>query len=67
MTGEPILANVVAEKNGVQISGATTDFDSKYTIKPLDQEITVKATFVGYGTVQVTGVIISPTNNYARC
>ena len=61
MTGEPIpFANVVAEKNGVQIGGATTDFDGKYTIKPLDPgNYTVKATFVGYGTVQVTGVIIS--------
>tara|TARA_B100001142_G_C14349217_1_gene661422 strand:+ start:1502 stop:5248 length:3747 start_codon:yes stop_codon:yes gene_type:complete len=61
MSGEPIpFANIVAEKNGNQIGGTTTDFDGNYTIKPLDPgSYTVKATFVGYGTVEVTGVIVS--------
>lgn len=61
MTGEAIpFANIIAEKNGVQIGGTTTDFDGNYTIKPLEPgSYTVKATFVGYGTVEVTGVIIS--------
>jgi hypothetical protein len=61
MTGEAIpFANVVAEKNGNQIGGTTTDFDGNYTIKPLEPgNYTVKATFVGYGTVEVTGVIVS--------
>ncbi len=61
MTGEPIpFANVVAEKNGNQIGGATTDFDGNYTIKPLEPgNYTVKATYVGYGTVEITGVIVS--------
>lgn len=61
MSGEPIpFANVIAEKNGNQIGGTTTDFDGNYTIKPLEPgTYIVKATFVGYGTVEVTGVIVS--------
>ena len=38
--------NVVAEKNGNQIGGTTTDFDGNYTIKPLEPgNYTVKANF----------------------
>ena len=61
MTGEPIpFANIIAEKNGNQIGGTTTDFDGNYTIKPLAPgTYTIKSTFVGYGTVEVTGVIVS--------
>jgi outer membrane receptor protein involved in Fe transport len=61
MSGEPIpFANIIAERNGNQIGGTTTDFDGNYTIKPLEPgTYTVKATFVGYGTVEITGVIIS--------
>jgi outer membrane receptor protein involved in Fe transport len=61
MSGEPVpFANVIAEKNGNQIGGTTTDFDGNYTIKPLEPgNYIVKATFVGYGTVEITGVIIS--------
>ena len=61
MTGEPIpFANVVLEKGGNQYAGTTTDFDGKYTIKPIEPgNYSVKATFVGYQTVEITGVIIS--------
>ena len=61
MTGEPIpFANVVAEKNGNQLGGTTTDFDGNYTIKPLEPgNYTIKASFVGYGAVEITGVIVS--------
>ena len=61
MTGEPVpFANIVAEKGGNQIGGTTTDFDGNYTIKPLvPGTYTVKATFVGYGAVEITGVIVS--------
>jgi len=61
MTGEPIpFANIIAERNGNQIGGTTTDFDGNYTIKPLEPgNYSVKATFVGYGAVEITGVIIS--------
>ena len=61
MSGESIpFANLIAEKNGSQIAGTTTDFDGNFTIKPLEPgTYTIKATFVGYGTVEVTGVIVS--------
>ena len=61
MTGEPIpFANVIIEKGGNQLAGTTTDFDGKYTIKPIEPgNYNVKATFVGYQTVEITGVIIS--------
>jgi len=61
MTGEPIpFANIVIEKNGNQSGGTTTDFDGNYTIKPVEPgTYAIKATFVGYGTVEVTGVIVS--------
>ncbi len=61
MSGEPIpFANIVAERNGNQIGGTTTDFDGNYTIKPLEPgNYTVKATFVGYGAVEITGVVVS--------
>ncbi|MDA9227912.1 carboxypeptidase regulatory-like domain-containing protein [Flavobacteriales bacterium] len=61
MTGETIpFANVVIEKGGDQYAGTTTDFDGKYTIKPIEPgNYSIKATFVGYQTVEVTGVIVS--------
>ena len=61
MSEEPIpFANVIAERNGNQIGGTTSDFDGNFTIKPLEPgNYTVKATFVGYGTVEITGVVIS--------
>lgn len=61
-TGDPIpFANIVVESGGQQVTGATTDFDGNYTIKPLSAgRYDVKATYVGYKTRMVTGVIISP-------
>ena len=61
MTGEPVpFANIVAEKDGNQVGGTTTDFDGNYTIKPLvPGNYTVKATFVGYGAVEITGIVVS--------
>ena len=61
MTNEPIpFANVVLTKNGNQSAGTTTDFDGKYTIKPIDPgTYNIKATFVGYQTKEITGVVIS--------
>ena len=61
MSGEPIpFANIVIEKGGNQYAGTTTDFDGKYTIKPIEPgSYSVKATFVGYQTIEITGVIIS--------
>ena len=59
-TGMPIpFCNVVAEIAGAQQGGATSDFDGYYTIKPLNPgKYDVKATYVGYKPMMVTGVII---------
>ncbi|MBC8265843.1 MAG: carboxypeptidase regulatory-like domain-containing protein [Flavobacteriales bacterium] len=61
LSGEAVpFANVIIERNGSQTAGTTTDFDGKFTIKPIEPGIyTVKATFVGYQTFMMTGLIIS--------
>ena len=61
LSGEVIpFANVIIERNGTQTAGTTTDFDGKFTIKPIEPgTYTVKATFVGYQTFVMTGIIIS--------
>ena len=50
-------------QNNFSISGFDEDnksFDGNYTIKHLDPgTYTIKATFVGYGAVEITGVIVS--------
>ena len=60
-TGEPVpFANVIANKNGNQVAGVTTNFDGEYTIKPLDPgtyDLTVS--FVGYGQVTLEGIVVS--------
>ena len=54
------FANVIVEKDGDQYGGTTTDFDGNFTISNVEPgNYSVKATFVGYGTIEVTGVIIS--------
>ncbi|HJN63669.1 MAG TPA: carboxypeptidase regulatory-like domain-containing protein [Flavobacteriales bacterium] len=61
LSGEAVpFANVIIERNGTQTAGTTTDFDGKFTIKPIEPgTYTVKATFVGYQTYMMTGLIIS--------
>ena len=60
-TGETIpFANVVAQKNGNQVAGVTTDFDGNYTIKPLDPgNYDLLVSFVGYGQVKLEGIVVS--------
>lgn len=60
-TGEPLMfANVIVESNGVQKGGAQTDLEGNYTIKPLDAgTYTVKASFVGYQTKVINGVVVN--------
>jgi len=60
-TNEPLpFASVVAELNGQQMGGAQTDFDGNFTIKPLGPgTYNLKATFVGYTTAEITGIIVS--------
>ena len=61
-TGEPVpFANIVAERGGRLAGGATTDFDGYYTIKPLPPgKYEVKVSFVGYKSILMTGVIVTP-------
>ncbi len=60
-TKEPIpFANVVVLKDGVQIMGASTDFDGEYTIKPIAAgKYTIQASYVGYNSIVQNNVLIS--------
>ena len=59
-TKEPIpFANIVVQNKGSQVAGTSSDFDGKYSIKPLPPgKIDVLATFVGYKTKLIQGVTI---------
>ncbi len=59
-TKEPIpFANVLIELDGNQITGGTSDFDGVCLIKPVPAgRFTLKASFVGYSTAQVNGVLV---------
>ncbi|MHC1778202.1 MAG: TonB-dependent receptor [Lentimicrobium sp.] len=59
-TKEPIpFVNIIVELGGTQAGGTTSDFDGNYTIKPITPgKYNLKATYVGYKPVQVTGVIV---------
>ena len=61
-TGEPIpFANIIAERAGKLFGGATTNFDGQYQIKPLPAgRYDVKVTYVGYKSILMTDVIITP-------
>jgi len=60
-TGEAIpMANVTVEINGNIITGAMTDFDGNYTIKPVPAgRFNIKASYIGYHSVQQAGVFVS--------
>ncbi|MBK5286489.1 MAG: carboxypeptidase-like regulatory domain-containing protein, partial [Bacteroidia bacterium] len=60
-TKEPIpFANVAAYMNGSLIGGAQTDFDGKFSIKPLNPgSYDVKTSIIGYGPKEVTSVLVS--------
>lgn len=59
-TKEPIpFANIVIELGGVQVGGATTDFDGNYLIKPIPGgKIDLKASYVGYKPMLMKGIQI---------
>jgi len=61
-TKEPIpFANVVLESGGKQVSGTSTDIDGKFRMSPITAgRYDLKASYVGYNTIIITGVIISP-------
>ena len=57
---EPIsFANIVVLIGGVQMGGATSDFDGNYTIKPIPAgKVDLKATYVGYRDFLMQGIQI---------
>lgn len=61
-TGDPIpFANIVVESGGQQVSGATTNFDGEFTVKPLSPgKYDLRVTYVGYQTKLITDIRISP-------
>jgi len=60
-SGEALpFANVVILLNGNQVAFATTDFDGKYSIKPVTPgTYVVQASYIGYDNKQYNGVIIN--------
>ena len=59
-TKEPIpFTNIIIESKGTQAGGTASDIDGKYTIKPITPgTYDVKASFLGYKPVQITGIPI---------
>lgn len=59
---EPIpFVTIVVESRGRQVAAISSDFDGRYTIKPLAPgTYDVKASFVGYAPVVVSGVTVRP-------
>ena len=62
-TGQPVsFANIVLEKGGTMIGGATSDFDGNYDINPIPPgTYDLKASFVGYNNYVLNGIVI-PAN-----
>jgi outer membrane receptor protein involved in Fe transport len=60
-SGDPLpFASVVLFLNGNQVSGTNTNFDGKYTIKPISPgTYDVLLSFVGYQSKKITGVRIN--------
>ncbi len=57
-TGEPLIfANVVAFQNGVQVTGAQTDFDGNYSLIVDPGTYDIEISYVGFPTRRITGVI----------
>ena len=59
-SGEPVpFANVIIEKGGSQMGGASSDFDGNYDINPIPPgTYTLKASCVGYNAYQVNNIVI---------
>nr|NQU91898.1 TonB-dependent receptor [Bacteroidota bacterium] len=60
-TKEPIpFANVAVFSGGDLVTGSTTDYDGKYVIRALTAgNYDVRASFIGYQTLEISGVIVS--------
>jgi hypothetical protein len=59
--GEPLpFVNIVIFLNGNQVTGGNTDFDGKYSVKPINPgTYDVLFSYVGYASKQVSGVKIN--------
>lgn len=64
-TGEGVpFANLVVQQNGIQISGAATDFDGFYNIAPLEGgTYDVLISCVGFPNKKIEGVKLSPSQS----
>jgi len=60
-TEEPIpFANIVVYKEGKMITGSTTDFDGRYTIKPIKSGYyDIRVAYIGYENLEMKGVILN--------
>ncbi|MBQ1719917.1 MAG: carboxypeptidase-like regulatory domain-containing protein, partial [Bacteroidales bacterium] len=60
-TNEPVpFANVSIEENGNVVTGGMTDFDGRFSIKPIKAgKYDVSASYIGYGTVKYSNVQIT--------
>lgn len=60
-TGEPLpFVNIVLQKGDQQVAGGATDFDGKYTIKPINPGVyDVLVSYVGYNSKKIEGVKIN--------
>lgn len=60
-TEEPIpFANIVVYKEGKMITGSTTDFDGRYTIKPIKSGYyDVRVAYIGYENLEMKGVVLN--------
>lgn len=60
-TGEPVpFANVTLMSGSDQVLGTTTDFDGKYTLKPIPPgSYDIQISYVGYQTKRVAGISVS--------
>jgi len=59
-TGEPLpFVNIILEQNGNLVAGGATDFDGKYSIKPVPPgKYDLKASFTGYKPLLINGIVV---------
>ena len=59
-TGEPVpFANIIVEKGGTQVGGASSDFDGNYDINPIPPgTYTLKASCIGLNPFVLNGLVI---------
>ena len=60
-TGEPIpFANITISQHAAMIAGTTSDFDGKYTIKPIKPgNYDIKVSYIGYRSTEAQNVAVA--------